>query len=106
MNQSRLEHLLEFYNEDPGDPFNIYALANEYKSFDQKKALQYFKILIEKHPNYIATYYHLAHLYIDLGEEQNAQHIFETGIEIATKNNEAHALRELRSAYDEFVLDD
>ena len=73
MNQSRLEHLLEFYNEDPGDPFNIYALANEYKSFDQKKALKYFKILIEKHPNYIATYYHLAHLYIDLGEEQNEQ---------------------------------
>ena len=106
MNQSRLKHLIEFFHEAPDDPFNIYALANEYKSFDQKKALEYFKILIQKHPDYIATYYHLAHLYIELGEDQNAQQIFEMGIEIATKNNEAHALRELRSAHDEFMMED
>jgi len=104
MNQSRLQQLLKFFEEDPNDPFNIYALANEYKSFDQEKALDYFEILIEKHPEYIATYYHLAHLYIDIGEDGKAKSTFEEGIKIASGNNENLALRELKNAYDEFLM--
>lgn len=104
MNQSRLEQLLQFYEEDPNDPFNIYALANEYKSSDPDKTMGYFEILIEKHPEYIATYYHLAHLYIDIGEDEKAKSTFEKGIEIASINNEALALRELKNAYDEFMM--
>ena len=105
MNHTRLEQLLQFYKEDPNDPFNIYALANEYKTQDHQKALFYFEELLKNHPNYIATYYHLAHLYIDLEEDELAQKVFEQGIEIATKNKEDFALRELRSAYDEFMMD-
>lgn len=104
MNQSRLEQLLQFYEEDQNDPFNIYALANEYKSSDPDKTMDYFEILIEKHPEYIATYYHLAHLYIDIGEDEKAKSTFEKGIEIASINNEALALRELKNAYDEFMM--
>lgn len=95
MNQSRLNQLLQFYNEDPNDPFNIYALANEYKTSDQQNALKYFEILVKNHAEYIATYYHLAHLYIDLDMEELAKKTFEKGIEIAMKNNEYFALREL-----------
>ena len=105
MNSERLKHLEKFYFEDPDDPFNIYALANEYKEHSPEKALHYFEILIEKHPEYIATYYHLAHLYIDLQQDEKAQRTFEKGIDIATKNQEDLALRELKSAYDEFMMD-
>lgn len=105
MNQDRINQLLTFYNEDPNDPFTIYALANEFKTSNLEKALEFFEILIRNHPNYIATYYHLGHLYIDLGKEEKAKAVFETGIEIATANNEALALRELKSAYDEFMMD-
>lgn len=105
MNLSRLEQLKQFYKEEPEDPFNIYALATEYKDSDPKKALRYFEILIEKHSEYIATYYHLAHLYIDLGKDNLAKKTFEEGIDMAMKNKETLALRELRSAYDEFTLD-
>ena len=105
MNQERLEQLLLFFEEDPDDPFNIYALANEYKSIDTEKALMYFELLIKNHPNYVATYYHLAHLYLDLNEDEKAKKTFENGIEIATSNNEALALRELKSAYEEFMMD-
>ena len=104
MNQSRLEQLLQFYKEDPNDPFNIYALANEYKSSDPEKAIDYFEILIINHPDYIATYYHLGHLYIDVEEDEKAKSTFEKGIEIASKNNESLALRELKNAYDEFLM--
>lgn len=105
MNLSRLEQLKQFYKEEPENPFNIYALATEYKDSDPQKALWYFEILIEKHSEYIATYYHLAHLYIDLGKEDLAKKTFEEGIDMAMKNKETLALRELRSAYDEFTLD-
>lgn len=104
MNPHRLEQLMSFYVEDPNDPFNLYALANEYKTTYPKKALKYFEILLNNHPEYIATYYHLAHLYIELEKDDQAQATFEKGIIIATKNNESLALRELKSAYDEFLM--
>ena len=105
MNHSRLNQLLEFYKEDPNDPFNIYALATEYKSVDPEKTLTYFELLIENHPDYVATYYHLAHLYLELEKEDQAKVTFENGIEKATINNENLMLRELKSAYDEFMMD-
>jgi len=105
MNQNRLEQLLIFYQEDPEDPFNIYALATEYKATDLQKAIEYFELLTKNHPDYIATYYHLAHAYIEIGEDEKARNTFVTGIELATKCNNTFALRELKSAYDEFMMD-
>ena len=105
MNHSRLNQLLEFYKEEPNDPFNIYALATEYKSIDPEKALTYFELLIENHPDYVATYYHLAHLYLELEKDKEAKITFENGIEKATINNENLMLRELKSAYEEFMMD-
>ena len=106
MNESRLAQLLQFYKEDPDDPFNIYALANEYKDSDWEKALKYFEKLVTDHPEYTATYYHLAHLYIELDKENLAKETFEKGIEIASKKSEHFALRELKSAYEEFMMDE
>lgn len=105
MNRERLKHLLEFYQEDPNDPFNIYALANEYKAHDQKQALHYFELLATNHENYVATYYHLGHLYLDLGFDDKAKSTFEKGMKIASKQGDALALRELKSAYDELMMD-
>ncbi len=105
MSHTRIKHLLEFYSDDQNDPFNIYALANEYKNSDPQKALEYFDLLINNHPDYIATYYHLAHLYLDIGAEEKAKQTFEKGISVAKANNENFALRELKSAYDEFMMD-
>ena len=96
MNYPRLKQLLEFYSEDPDDPFNIYALATEYKNSDPQKALEYFELLINNHSNYIATYYHLAHLYLDIGAEEKAKQTFEKGISVAQANNENFALYELK----------
>ena len=105
MNEQRLRQLLEFYQEDPEDPFNIYALANEYRSSDINKSLHYYEMLINNHPEYVPTYYHLAHLYIDLQRDQDARLTFEKGIEKASKNHDQHALRELKSAYEEFMTE-
>ena len=69
-----------------------------------ERGIKQFEKLIKEHAEYIATYYHLAHLYIDFGEDELAKSTFEKGIEVASKNNESLALRELQSAYDEFMM--
>jgi len=105
MNTDRLKLLLEYYNEDPKDPFNLYALATEYRKNDLHKALEYYELLAEEHPNYIPTYYHLAEVYLELDMEEKAKQTYEKGIRLATEQKEELLLRELKSAYDEFLMD-
>jgi tetratricopeptide (TPR) repeat protein len=105
MNQDRLKLLKKYFEEDPTDPFNLYALANEYKSEKPSEALKYFEVLADEHPSYVPTYYHLANLYLDQGKDEKAKETFEKGIKMATVENEALLLRELKSAYEEFMMD-
>ncbi|MDZ7604077.1 MAG: tetratricopeptide repeat protein [Cyclobacteriaceae bacterium] len=105
MNTQRLALLNQYLEETPDDPFTIYAIANEYLGFDDQKALEYFELLIESHPDYTATYYHLANLYRDLGQTEKARLTYETGMEKALKSHDALAHRELKNAYDEFMMD-
>ena len=99
-----MEQLLEFYQEQPDDPFNIYALALEYLKTDEGKARHFFELLLSRHEDYIPTYYHAAKLYADLGDRERAIATFEKGISQATKFNDSKAARELKSAYDEFLF--
>ena len=46
MQAERIKFLLEQIDLDPGDPFNLYALAIEYKENQRDKALEYFKKLL------------------------------------------------------------
>ena len=43
MNQFRLEQLRNFYEEEPNDPFNVYALATELLKFDLQAATKCFR---------------------------------------------------------------
>lgn len=102
---SRIEQLEQFVKEDPGDPFNLYALGLEYSKTDKFKALQLFKSLIEEHEGYLPTYYHLAKLYQELEETQNALLLFDLGIEQAKKQNDQKTLRELLGAKQELLFE-
>src|SRR5688500_17641487 len=102
---TRLEKLLKFYNEDPDDPFTIYAIALEYLSTNKEEARKHFEILLQIHEDYIGTYYHAAQLYIDLGFNDKAKETFEKGIALSEKRNNQHALRELKSAYQNFLFE-
>lgn len=102
---SRLEILLQYYKEEPHDPFNVYALAMEYISSDTGKALSLFEELLSQHEQYVPTYYHAAKLYTELNEREKAISTFEKGIAIAKKMNDNKAARELKSAYDEFMFE-
>lgn len=105
MNEARLAQLLAFLKDDPNDPFTTYAIATEYLKSDPDKARHYFEILLNNHPDYVATYYHAAHLYWDLDMHEEAVQTFEQGIATAQKQQEVLALRELRSAYEQYQFE-
>lgn len=101
---NRLEQLTQFLQDDPNDPFTLYALALEYQKTDMIKAKALFDQLLEKHPEYIPTYYHAGNLYVTLQRIDDAVRIFEKGIAVARKQNAVKAMRELQSVYDELTM--
>jgi hypothetical protein len=105
MPSDRLLQLHKFYDEEPGDPFNLYALALEYLKHDTARSRQYFETLLTVHENYLPAYYHAAKLYLGLGEKEKAAMVFLNGMSLARKIKDPKTLRELQSAYDEMMFE-
>ena len=100
MQESRLEKLLEFIKSEPDDPFLKYALATEYLRLNQTdKSLEYYEDLINKHPGYIGTYYHLGKLYEALDRKGDAINTYETGMKVTREQRDNHAFSELQAVY-------
>lgn len=97
---SLIAQLEKFIEDEPNDPFNYYALALEYMKSDVGMARDLFEKLLLDHENYVPTYYHLGHLYADLGKFEEAVATFEKGISIARTMNDSKAVRELSAALD------
>lgn len=107
MQKNRLEKLLEFIKNEPGDPFLKYALATEYLRLNETdKALAFYEDLVKNHAGYTGTYYHLGKLYEALGRKQEAISTYETGMKITREKNDNHAFSELRAVYDELMDED
>jgi len=105
MNEQRIAMLKQFMEDDPSDPFNIYALAVEYYEEETTSSLQLFEKLLSKHRDYLPTYYKAAHLYWETEQWKKAEEIFKKGIELAKVQNEGKTLQELKSAYTNFQFD-
>lgn len=96
---NRIEQLEIFLKETPNDAFLNYALATEYVSMgDDEKAEFIFRDLLEKNPDYVATYYHLGKLLERKQQKNEAMDIYRIGIEKAKSKGEQHSLSELQSA--------
>jgi tetratricopeptide (TPR) repeat protein len=104
MQVNRLEKLLEFIRNEPDDPFLKYALATEYLRLNQSdKALVYYHDLVNKHPEYVGTYYHLGKLYEALERREDAIKTYQTGMKIAREKRDNHAFSELQAVYNELT---
>jgi tetratricopeptide (TPR) repeat protein len=104
MEISRLDKLLAFIQNEPEDEFLKYALATEYLRLnDSEKALSYYEDLVNNHPNYTGTYYHLGKLYEALNRTDDAIRTYEKGMEITKAKRDMHAFSELQAVYRELV---
>jgi tetratricopeptide (TPR) repeat protein len=100
MELSRLDKLLEFIKNEPNDEFLKYALATEYLRLNQVDiALTYYEDLVNNHPSYVGTYYHLGKLYEALNRKQNAITTYENGMKVTKAKRDNHAFSELQAVY-------
>ena len=105
MSEERIALLRKFIEEEPENPFNQYALAMELYEKIPEEACRILANLSQDKPNYLPTYFKLAHLYWDFEEWDKAQSIFERGIILASKQDDQKALRELKSAFQNFEFE-
>lgn len=102
MNNDRVQQLIRFVQEEPGDPFNVYALAMEFIAEQPQQARTYFDQLLSEHPDYLPTYYHAADLYAQADERDRAAELYEKGIALARAQNNPKTLLELQRAQQAF----
>lgn len=100
MQNDRLSKLLEFLSSDSNDPFVLYALATEYNvRNDKENAFLYYLRLIDEHPDYVGTYYHLGKLYEKENEKEMAINTYQKGMLKARAKRDMHSFSELQGAY-------
>lgn len=103
MKISLLQNLINFYEEDPTDPFNIYALALEYQKTDVGKAELYFDKLLNEYPDYLATYYSAGSFFASLEKNEKVELIYQKGIDLALDKKNTKTHQELIRAYRSFL---
>ena len=103
MSQNRLEQLFRFLDEDPNDPFTLYAIATELRSSDPQKAMEFYEKLLSEHERYVGTYYHAASLYAELGQPEKAEQAYKKGMLISRQEGNMHAFAELQQAYNKMM---
>ncbi|MEZ4825827.1 MAG: tetratricopeptide repeat protein [Bacteroidia bacterium] len=104
---ARLQQLLSFLETAPTDSFTLYSVAYEYLSLGETEtAIKYFQQLKSLHPEYIGTYYHLGKALEKSGDKTTAAEIYQSGIDMANKLRDRHALAELQTAFNELLYED
>lgn len=99
MNQDRLAMLLTFHEQDPGDAFTQFAIAQEYRKRGQdKEALAFLERLVVDQPQYTGTYYHLGKLYEETGRTDEAVATYQKGVAVAQAQRNFKDLSELQDA--------
>jgi tetratricopeptide (TPR) repeat protein len=96
---TRLQQLQQFLVASPDDAFILFALAKEYeKQNEVENALSYYQTLLEKHADYVGTYYHLGKLQEQMQAFDAAVTTYTAGMQVAKKAGDHHALSELAGA--------
>ncbi len=99
---NRLERLLEFVRDHPGDAFARYGLAMEWmRAGDSDAALEQFAQLRQRHPDYPAGYQQAGQLLIGLRRHGEARALLAAGIAAARRQGDPHAATEMQGLVDE-----
>lgn len=80
----RIRQIEKLLLAEPDDLFLQYALALEYyKSSEVVRAVDLLESLRSRAPEYIATYYQLALMYIEVGRVDKAKDVITKGLEVS-----------------------
>ena len=92
----RIAMLTEILAANPADAFARYGLAMEYSNTGKiDEALQEFKTLLEKNPDYTPGYFMAAQTLEKAGRIDEAKELLVDGISSARRTGNAHAQSEM-----------
>ncbi len=98
-NSPRLEQLLQFLSASPEDAFLLFALAKEHEKLgNTETALDFYQKIVTTSPDYVGAYYHLGKLQEKNTTLEQAIETYKSGMLIAQKIGDRHALSELAAA--------
>ncbi len=98
----RIAALTEILTANPTDTFARYGLAMEYSKAGQiEQAVQEFKTLIEKNPDYTPAYFMAAQTLATAGRVDEAKRLLVDGISSASRTGNAHAQSEMTAMLEE-----
>lgn len=93
---NRRQQLEAFLEQHPDDAFARYGLAMELsQSGDSGAALEQFRRIRERHPDYVPALQQTAILLLAQGRGAEAKPVLEQGIAAARRQGNLHATREL-----------
>ncbi|MBK7630603.1 MAG: hypothetical protein IPJ23_07870 [Ignavibacteriales bacterium] len=99
---SRLDELLDKYDENPLDPDIIYSIVKEYlKTNMDDQAEEFLKDLLKKDPKYVQAYITFGNLKENNNEIEDAEYYYRTGLKIAKELSDTKAVRVLEDYLDE-----
>jgi len=99
---TRIDDLLDKYDENPLDPDIIFSVVKEYlKSNMDDEAEEYLKDLLKKAPKYVQAYITYGNLKENHNEVEDAEYYYRTGLKIAKELNDTKAVRVLEDYLDE-----
>lgn len=99
---SRLDELLDKYDENPLDADVIFSIVKEYlKSNMDDEAEEFLKDLLKKDPKYVQAYITYGNLKENNNEIEDAEYYYRTGLRIAKELNDMKAVRILEDYLDE-----
>ncbi|MBZ5616002.1 MAG: tetratricopeptide repeat protein [Acidobacteriia bacterium] len=98
----RIAALSEILTENPEDAFARYGLAMEYSRAGQiEQALQEYKTLIEKNPDYTPAYFMAAQTLAAASRVDEAKRWLVDGISSASRTGNTHAQSEMTAMLEE-----
>ncbi len=99
---SRLDELLDKYDENPMDADIIYSIVKEYlKQNMDDEAEDFLKDLLKKDPKYVQAYITYGNLKENNNEIEDAEFYYRTGLKVAKELNDIKAVRALEDYLDE-----
>ena len=102
LSMDRIVMLSEILAANPEDSFARYGLAQEYSNAGQiEQALQEFKTLIEKNPDYTPAYFMAAQALAKASRVDEAKRMLVDGISSARRTGNAHAQSEMTAMLEE-----
>ncbi len=97
----RLETLRSILEQNPSDTFARYGLAMEYARMGEyEQASAEYAKLITTNPDYAPAYFHGGQALEKLGRTDEAREIYRRGVEVTTRQGNAHARSEMQTALD------